>query len=139
MQVTIRQCMPCDKEAVVALWNKVLYSDKWHNRPDASFDLKMKQGDDLFFVAIDTEIVVGTVTAGFDGHRGWLYSLAVDAAYQEKGIGSMLVSAALDKLKHLGCLKVNIQITGNNRIVIDFYRKLGFKIEDRISMGKILY
>ena len=131
--------MPCDKEAVVALWKKVLYSDKWYNRPDASFDLKMKQGDDLFFIAVDVEIVVGTVIAGFDGHRGWLYSLAVDVAYKKRGIGSMLVRTALDKLKQLGCLKVNIQITGNNRPVVDFYNKIGFIVEDRISMGKILY
>ena len=139
MHVNIRNCMPCDKGAVVALWQKILDSDKWHNRPDLSFDLKIKQGDDLFFVAVDGDVIVGTVIAGFDGHRGWLYSLAVDLEYQEKGVGSLLVSKALDELQQLGCLKVNLQIKGDNTKVVDFYKKLGFSIEDRISMGKVLY
>lgn len=117
----------------------MLYSNKWHNRPGVSFDLKIKQGDDLFFVTVDNDVIVGTVIAGFDGHRGWLYSLAVDLDYQQKGVGSLLVSKALDELQQLGCLKANIQIIGDKISVVDFYTKLGFSIEDRINMGKVLY
>jgi len=73
--------------------------------------------------------------AGFDGHRGWIYSLAVSQKYRCKGIGTRLVNKALNDLKSLGCVKVNLQIKGDNRSVEDFYKKVGFSIEDRISMG----
>ena len=63
----------------------------------------------------------------------------MDLEYQEKDVGSLLVSKALDELRQLGCLKVNLQINGDNTKVVDFYKKLGFSIEDRISMGKVLY
>lgn len=76
---------------------------------------------------------------GYDGHRGWVYSLAVGEARRHTGIGSALVERIEDALKALGCLKVNLQVVGSNSNVVDFYKRLGFSVEDRISMGKRLY
>ena len=76
---------------------------------------------------------------GYDGHRGWVYSLAVEEARRHRGIGSALVDNIEEALKALGCLKVNLQVVGSNSSVVDFYEKLGFSVEDRISMGKRLY
>ena len=76
---------------------------------------------------------------GYDGHRGWVYSLAVDEARRHTGIGSALVARIEESLKALGCLKVNLQVVGSNSSVVDFYKRLGFSVEDRISMGKRLY
>ena len=77
--------------------------------------------------------------AGFDGHRGWIYSLAVNPDFRRKGIGSQLMKKAINELKSLGCLKVNLQIEKDNSDVVNFYEKIGFSTEDRISMGMKLY
>jgi ribosomal protein S18 acetylase RimI-like enzyme len=76
---------------------------------------------------------------GYDGHRGWVYSLAVDQRERQRGIGTALIEKIEQSLKALGCLKVNLQVVGSNSNVVEFYEKLGFSVEDRISMGKRLY
>ena len=93
----------------------------------------------MLLVALAEGKVVGTVMGGYDGHRGWVYSLAVDEARRHTGIGSALVERIEQSLRVLGCLKVNLQVVGSNSSVVDFYKKLGFSVEDRISMGKRLY
>lgn len=82
--------------------------------------------------------VLGTILAGYDGHRGWLYSVAVDPANRRSGIGAALVRHAQRALAELGCMKVNLQIMSGNEAVAGFYEKLGFTVEARISMGKLL-
>ena len=76
---------------------------------------------------------------GYDGHRGWVYSLAVDENERHRGIGTALVRKAERKLRGFGCLKVNLQVMPDNEGIVEFYRRLGFSVEDRISMGKRLY
>ena len=90
-------------------------------------------------VALANDKVVGTVMGGYDGHRGWVYSLAVDDRERHRGIGSALINKIEEALKALGCLKVNLQVVASNSGVVEFYEKLGFSVEDRISMGKRLY
>ncbi|MBT0670287.1 GNAT family N-acetyltransferase, partial [Novosphingobium profundi] len=79
-----------------------------------------------------------TAMAGYDGHRGWLYSIAVDPDWQGQGVGSALVIEAQARLKSLGCGKVNLQVRAGNQTVTAFYRKHGFVVEERVSMGKRL-
>ena len=90
-------------------------------------------------VAVADERVVGAVMGGYDGHRGWVYSLAVDGREQHRRIGSALIDKIAQALRSLGCLKVNLQVVGSSSGVVEFYEKLGFSVEDRISMGKRLY
>ena len=76
--------------------------------------------------------------AGYDGHRGWLYAVAVDVDYRRLGVGQQLVERALAALKQRGCIKVNLQIRADNYTVAAFYRELGFEVEDRLSMGMLV-
>ena len=76
--------------------------------------------------------------AGFDGHRGWVYYLAVDHDFRRQGIGSALMKKAEELLVKAGCPKLNLQIRADNAAVRAFYEKLGYQFEDRISMGKHL-
>jgi ribosomal protein S18 acetylase RimI-like enzyme len=73
---------------------------------------------------------------GYDGHRGWVYSLAVDPANRRKGIGTALMRELERRLKNLGCPKLNLQILNHNMGVVAFYESLGYKVEERVSMGK---
>lgn len=80
--------------------------------------------------------VMGTVMAGYDGHRGWIYSLAVNSTCRKQGMGSMLLESAMLALEQLGCFKVNLQILEENRAVRRFYEANGFAVEKRLSMGR---
>ena len=121
---------------VVALWQEAFGYDTAHNLPTLVIDKKLAVNDGLFFVATDKKTVVGTILAGYDGHRGWLYSVAVHADYRRHGLGSSLVRHAEQALTALGCMKVNLQITSGNDGVAGFYEALGYGVEPRISMGK---
>ena len=99
----------------------------------------MARDPDLFLVAVDDDRVIGTVMGGYDGHRGWIYSMAVDERERHRGVGSVLMDEIEKSLRALGCLKVNLQVVPSNSGVINFYERLGFSVEDRISMGKRLY
>ena len=99
----------------------------------------MAYDPDLFLVAAEESRVLGTVMGGYDGHRGWIYSLSVTDGERHRGLGTALVSEVEQKLKALGCMKVNLQVVSSNLGVVEFYEKLGFSVEDRVSMGKRLY
>jgi ribosomal protein S18 acetylase RimI-like enzyme len=123
---------------VVALWESVFGYDKAHNKPTLAIDKKLETRDGLLFVALDGDSVVGTIMAGYDGHRGWIYSVAVAPSHRRQGIGSRLVSVAEKALTSQGAVKINLQIMEGNESVAAFYSSLGFAVEKRISMGKLI-
>lgn len=133
----IRRYRDEDREALITLWAAVFPDDPPHNVPAAMIDAKLAV-DDLIFIAEIDAMIVGACMAGYDGHRGWLYALAVLDAYRGRGIGAGLVERSLQALKQRGCIKVNLQVRASNRDVESFYRSLGFETEARISMGKFI-
>jgi len=124
------------REQVVSLWKDTFGYDSPRNDPVFVIDQKIAMLDGLFFVAAHKEGVVGTAMAGYDGHRGWIYALAVHPGHRKKGIASLLLSHAEKRLASLGCVKINLQILKGNAGVQRFYRANGYALEDRISMGK---
>ena len=124
------------REQVVALWKDTFGYDSARNDPEFVIDQKIAMLDGLFFVAAHKEGIVGTVMAGYDGHRGWIYALAVHPGHRKRGIASLLLSHAERRLASLGCAKINLQILRGNADVQRFYRVNGYSLEDRISMGK---
>ena len=131
----IRPCSEHDRPGVIALWEKVFPDDPPHNAPAKVFDAKLAMRDDMLFVATDAGAVIGTAMAGYDGHRGWLYTVAVAPDRRRRGIGAALVRHAVDALRAAGCTKVNLQIRATNTAVRGFYEALGFEAEERLSMG----
>lgn len=134
--VVVRGYREKDFEGVKALWEEAFPSDPPWNRAEVAILEKMAFQPELLLVADDAGEVVGTAMAGYDGHRGWLYSIAVKSTHQRSGAGTMLVREAERRLQIFGCRKMNLQVRATNDAVINFYRRLGFEVEDRISMGK---
>ncbi len=133
----VRRYRDSDREALVSLWRTVFPDDPPHNEPAAVLAAKLAV-DDLVFVSGDEARLDGACMAGYDGHRGWLYAVAVRTEARRQGLGQALVEAALGALRERGCIKVNLQIRADNAAVESFYRSLGFAVEDRISMGRQL-
>ena len=126
-------------DGVDELWQTVFPDDPPRNRAAPAIPAKLALNDGLLFVAEDeTGTVVGTIMAGWDGHRGWLYAVAVSPNERRKGLGRKLVSTASDALKKRGCGKVNLQIRAGNEEVAQFYESCGFSIEPRTSMGRAI-
>jgi ribosomal protein S18 acetylase RimI-like enzyme len=121
---------------VKSLWQEALHSVEGWRAPDVAIPAKIAVQPDLFLVAVCGDRVVGTTMAGYDGCRGWLYTVAVSKAYRRQGVGSTLVREAEKRLLALGCLKINLQVVLANYSVVAFYQKLGYAIEERISMSK---
>jgi len=136
--VTIRRFVENDADAVTELWRRVFPDNPPHSSPEIKIAKKRAVQPELFFVARVGATVAGTVMSGYDGHRGWIYALAVSPELRRRGVGRALVRHAEEALADLGCVKVNLQIRAGNEQVADFYRRLGYSVEERISMGRLL-
>ena len=133
----IRKFQQNDRSALISLWLAVFPDDPPHNDPSQVIAAKLAV-DDLIFIAEDKGIIVGACMAGYDGHRGWLYAVAVSPRQRRRGTGKYLVNHTMQALKELGCIKVNLQIRPTNTEVAEFYRSLGFSTEERLSMGAFI-
>lgn len=121
---------------VDALWREAFPDDPPWNRADLAIPAKLAVQPELFVVALHGDQVAGSAMAGYDGHRGWLYAVAVLKSHHRQGIGRALVQDAERRLAALGCGKINLQVRSRNGAVAEFYARLGYAVEDRISMGK---
>ena len=138
MRVVIRAYREEDFAGVRALWQQAFPEDPPWNRAEEAIPAKLAVQPELFLIADDGDNVIGTIMAGYDGHRGWLYAVAVSESHRRRGVGSALVRDAENRLAVLGCRKINLQIRATNSQVQAFYDRLGYGTEDRVSMGKRL-
>ncbi len=135
----IRPYRPADEPAVVALWRAALADPAPHNDPATAVRKKLDAGGDLFYVAEVGGAVAATVMGGYDGHRGLVYAVAVAGPHRRRGVGTALVRHLEAALAGRGCLKVNLQVRAANAGAVAFYERLGYGVEDRVSMGRRLY
>jgi len=138
MALTIRPFRDQDEPAVVALWRIAFPSEPKRNDPLAIIRRKRDRQPELFLVGEIDNRVVATVVAGYDGYRGWVYHVAVADDARRSGYGRAMMAAVEERLRALGCPKLNLQINRSNAEVVAFYEALGYLVEDRISMGKEL-
>jgi ribosomal protein S18 acetylase RimI-like enzyme len=136
--VQLRPYREDDEDGVTTLWNTVFPDPTPWNEPRFIIAKKLALQRELFFVAVCEGTVAGTAMGGFDGHRGWLYTVAVRPDRQRRAIGSALVRRVEAALAALGCPKLNLQVRSSNMEVVAFYESLGYSVEERISMGKRL-
>lgn len=137
MSVEIRAFRAADEEAVVALWEEAGLTRPW-NDPRADIRRKLTVQPELFLVAVDGDTVVGSVMAGYDGHRGWLYYLASASSHRGRGIGRALVAEAERLLEAMGCPKVQLMVRPDNTGARGFYDALGYVPFETWATGRLL-
>jgi ribosomal protein S18 acetylase RimI-like enzyme len=135
--MTIRPYREADDEAVVALWRACDLVRPW-NDPYKDIRRKRRVNPEWFLVGEEDGRIVGTVMAGYEGHRGWVNYLAVEPARQRNGRGRALMAEAERLLRAAGCPKINLQVRATNAAVIAFYRHLDYAVDDVVSLGKRL-
>jgi ribosomal protein S18 acetylase RimI-like enzyme len=133
----IRSFQAGDERRVVSLWEQCGLVRSW-NDPHKDIARKLRVQAGWFLVGVVGDDIVATVMVGYDGHRGWLYYLAVASQHQRTGMGREIVSEAERLLRSVGCAKINLQVRTGNREVLGFYRALGYVEDDVVSFGKRL-
>ena len=126
-----------NRNQVIDLWRKCNLIKPW-NDPNQDIDRKLKVNDNLFLIVELNNTLIGSVMAGYDGHRGSVYYLSVDPKYQNKGIGKMLMREIEKKLTDIGCPKINLFIRKSNIEVKKFYQSINYKNQDILTYGKRL-
>jgi ribosomal protein S18 acetylase RimI-like enzyme len=126
-----------DEPAVISLWRECELVRPW-NDPHKDIRRKLAVNPELFLVGFLDGRIVASVMAGYEGHRGWLNYLAVAVEYRKRGLGQQIVAEAEQLLAKAGCPKVNLQVRTSNQGVIEFYRRVGYVMDDVASMGKRL-
>ena len=134
-QLIIRAYQESDESEVVQLWrdcNLVIPQ----NNPQKDIHYKLDFQPDLLLIGTLENKIVATAMAGYEGHRGWVNYLAVSPAYQKMGLGRRMMVEAENRLKALGCPKLNIQVRTSNTAVSEFYKRIGYSEDNVIGMGK---
>ena len=126
-----------DESEVIALWNAcglVTHT----NDPRKDINRKLEVDRNLFLVGRNQNAVVATVMGGYEGHRGWINYLAVAPLERRKGYGQKMMAAVEGLIGKKGCPKINLQVRAANEDVIEFYKALGYRVDDVIGLGERL-
>ncbi len=128
-----------DYDVVSSLWARA-GDGLGIGRSDARDEIakKLERDPDLFLLAEDGGVVVGTVIGGYDGRRGLIYHLAVEQAYRRQGVGQMLMEEVEQRLRAKGCVKAYLLVKRGNEGVVHFYERRGWGEMEVTLRGKPL-
>ena len=138
----IRRVRSDDMKAIIALWRDVFPEYNEPTRPQrdprANIARKIAFGDGLFWLMEIDRRIVATAMAGYDGHRGWIYSIGVAPSERRRGHGRALLAHAEAQLRELGCPKINIQVLAANEEALHFWRAAGYQPDPVVGLGRRL-
>lgn len=137
MTPTIRPIEDADIPAVIALWHAAGVARPWNDpATDIAFARRGPHGTVL--VAEIEGSVAATAMAGEDGHRGWLYYVAVHPTHQGGGLGRVMVEAAEAWLAARGVWKVQLLVRRENDSVLGFYDHLGYRDTNAVCLQRVI-
>ena len=132
-------CEACagDAGAVIELWESCGLTRTW-NDPRNDFALALAGSTSTILILRDESVVVGSIMVGFDGHRGWVYYLAVAPDHRRHGHGRALMAAAEKWLRGQGAPKIQLMVRDGNVAALGFYEALGLERQELVTLGKFL-
>jgi GNAT superfamily N-acetyltransferase len=123
------------RDDVIDLWRQAGLTRPW-NDPRADFAFALgKESSDVLVGEINGAIVA-TAMVGHDGHRGWVYYLAVAPERQRQGLGAAMMAAVEQWQRDHGVWKLCLMVRGSNLVVRGFYEALGYAPDDVVVMSK---
>lgn len=128
---------PGDEADLIELWRQCGLIVPWNN-PLTDIARKAEDSPELFFIGKIAGRLVASCMAGYDGHRGWIYFLAVQPSRQRHGLAARLVEHAETRLLELGCPKVELMVRDSNREVMAFYQAIGYRLDPVRVLSKRL-
>jgi ribosomal protein S18 acetylase RimI-like enzyme len=125
----IRELTVADRQAAIGLWEQAGLTRPW-NPPDEDFDRAVDGPTSAVLGAIDEQALAATAMVGHDGHRGWVYYLAVERSQRHRGVGRRMMEHAEAWLRARGAVKLNLMIRHTNAPALGFYQRLGYEDDD---------
>lgn len=133
----ISQAEATDRDDVIRLWHACGLTRPW-NDPVRDFDLAIGNPTSAILLSRQGSAVMASVMVGFDGHRGWVYYLAVAPDARRKGLGRCLMEAAEEWLRDRGAPKIQLMVRDDNEAAIGFYEALGLERQKVVTFGRFL-
>ncbi len=124
-------------DSLLALWDRCGLTRPW-NDPRGDIEFASKSPSTELLLGRFGGQVRASAMVGHDGHRGWVYYLAVDAELRGHGFGAMMMTAAEDWLREQGIAKAMLMVREDNKTVCDFYEAIGYEIQERVIYAKWL-
>ena len=135
MNSAIAELTESDIEAAAALWQACGLTRPW-NDPVADARLALANESSTILAMREAGALIATAMVGVDGHRGYVYYLAVEPAAQRRGLGRAMMKACEDWIVARGHPKMHLFVRTENKATLAFYDALGYRIEDTLLLGK---
>jgi ribosomal protein S18 acetylase RimI-like enzyme len=126
-----------DIPALVALWEACGLTRPW-NDPLRDARLAIEGATSAILGQRDGDALIASVLVGFDGHRGWVYYLAVAPDRRREGLGRQLMDAAEAWLRERGAPKLQLMVRASNAEALGFYEALGLERQEVVTLGRFL-
>ena len=94
--------------------------------------------DATVFVGRSDGLLVATVMVGFDGHRAWVYFLAIEPTLRRQGLGRIMMLAAEEWARARGAPRLNLMVRESNAAAVSLYEELGMERQPVLVIGKAL-
>jgi len=137
MTLIIRTFTKADEAAVVVLWRAAGLLRPW-NDPHRDIARKQTMQPELFLVGELGGEIIASAMAGYDGHRGSVYYLAVSPDHHREGHARAIMAEVERRLLALGCPKLNLMVRHDNRPAIGFYERIAYDEQAVVVLGKRL-
>jgi ribosomal protein S18 acetylase RimI-like enzyme len=121
----IRALTAADRHDATGLWEEAGLTRPW-NDPATDFNRALSGLTSTVLGAVDAGQLAATVMVGHDGHRGWVYYLAVKRANRGRGLGRRMMQEAQSWLRERGAVKVQLMVRDDNADALGFYQHLGY-------------
>ncbi len=133
----IRAAALPDQDAVIALWTAAGLTRPW-NDPESDFARALDGPSSTVLVGQADGELLATAMVGHDGHRGWVYYVAVRGDMRGRGHGTTLMGAAEDWLRERGVPKIQLMVRDDNAAATGFYQALGYEPASVRVLGRRL-
>lgn len=124
-----------DMDSVIALWKACELTRPW-NDPAADYQMALMTETSDILLARKEDALIASVMVGFDGHRGWVYYLAVAPEHRRDGLGRIMMAEAEKWLKDRAAPKIQLMVRDDNAQAIGFYKALGYETQPVVTIGK---
>jgi len=135
--VVVQELSEALSDQAIALWHAAGLTRPW-NDPEADLRRAVAGPTSTVLAACDDDALLGTVMVGYDGHRGWVYYLAVAEGHRRLGLGRALMAAAEEWLRGRGVPKLNLMVRATNQEALGFYERLGYEDGEVVVLGRFL-
>src|SRR5438552_3228947 len=140
--LSISPITDADVPHVIALWQRCGLTRPW-NDPASDIAFVRRGANATILIgrqnaAANDGAIVATAMVGHDGHRGWVYYVAVDPDRRYEGYGRVIMNAAEEWLRARGILKLQLMVRKDNAQVHAFYQSLGYYNQQTVTFAKWL-